>query len=226
MTTTQPVCAQTRDRHAVKTIIFDFDGTIADSFAAIVQISNRLAAEFGYPEAGPEEVAQLKNLSSREIVRRSRVSPLKLPFLLRRLRGELRQEIGQLQPIAGMDTAIAHLYQQGYRLGIVTSNSKENVAAFLQAQALDHAFDFIGSGLALFGKGRILRRILKRYRLHPKEVLYVGDETRDIEAAHHTGIRVVAVGWGFNSTSALVAAQPDFLIQHPAELLNVVKEAT
>lgn len=223
MTTTQPVSVRERHHRSTKTIIFDFDGTIADSFAAILRISNRLATEFGYPETRPEDVEQLKSLSSREIVRRSRVSPVKLPFLLRRLRRELQQEIGQLQPIPGMKTAIAQLYRQGYRLGIVTSNSQENVAAFLQAQELEHAFDFIGSGLAVFGKGRILQRILKQYQLNPAQVLYVGDETRDIEAARHTGIRIVAVGWGFNSPSALAAEHPDFLIQHPGELLAVVE---
>ena len=206
----------------MKVIIFDFDGTIADSFEAVLKISNQLAAEFGYPKAQPEDISRLKNLSSREVVRQSKVSPFKLPFLLRRLRYELNQEIHRLKPIPGMKSALLRLKQQGNQLGIVTSNSCENVAAFLEAQELSDVFDFVGSGLALFGKGRVIQRILKQHQLNPADVIYVGDETRDIEAARKIGIQVIAVSWGFNSSQALAAEKPDFLIHQPEELLEVV----
>lgn len=207
----------------MKVIIFDFDGTIADSFAAVLKIANQLAPQFGYPPTRPEDIPRLKNLSSREIVKQSKVSPFKIPFLLRRLRGELNREMEQLEPIAGMKTALLTLKQQGYRLGIVTSNSRENVVAFLKAQGLDTIFDFVGSGLALFGKGRVIQRILRQHRLPPEDVIYVGDETRDIEAARKIGIKVISVSWGYNSSQALAAENPDFLIHQPEELLQVVE---
>jgi phosphoglycolate phosphatase-like HAD superfamily hydrolase len=102
---------------------------------------------------------------------------VKLPFLLQRLRDELNREMHQVQPIAGMKTALLKLKQQGYRLGIVTSNSHENVIAFLKAQDLDSIFDFVGSGLALFGKGRVIQRLLRRHHLNPEDVIYVGKLT-------------------------------------------------
>lgn len=207
----------------MKVIIFDFDGTIADSFAAVLKIANQLAPQFGYALTWPEDIPRLKNLSSREIVKQSKVSPFKLPFLLRRLRGELNREMEQLELIVGMKTALLTLKQQGYRLGIVTSNSRENVVAFLKAQELDTIFDFVGSGLALFGKGRVIQRILKQHRLNPEDVIYVGDETRDIEAARKIGIKVISVSWGYNSSQALAAENPDFLIHRPEELLQVVE---
>lgn len=207
----------------MKVIIFDFDGTIADSFAAVLRITNQLAAEFGYAPARPEDVPRLKNLSSREIVKQSKVSSFKLPFLLQRLRDELNREMHQVQPIAGMKTALLKLKQQGYRLGIVTSNSRENVIAFLKAQDLDSIFDFVVSGLALFGKGRVIQRLLRRYHLNPEDVIYVGDETRDIEAARKIGIKVISVSWGYNSSQALAAEHPDFLIHRPEELLQVLE---
>ncbi len=61
---------------------------------------------------------------------------------------------------------------------------------------MGNLFDFVGSGLTLFGKGRIIQRILKQQNLDPAIVFYVGDETRDIETARKIGIRVIAVGWG------------------------------
>ena len=210
-------------QQAVKVIIFDFDGTIADSFQAVLTISNRLAAEFGYPLTSPEAADQLKQLSSREILRRSNVAFWKLPFLLRRFRIELNREIGHLQPIDGMKDALLALKQRGDQLGIVTSNSQENVTEFLAAQGWDDLFDFVGTGLTLFGKGRIIQRILKQHNL-PRSAIYVGDETRDVEAARKIDIPVIAVSWGFNSKQALAAQAPDALIDHPSELVHAVEQ--
>lgn len=78
-----------------KVIVFDFDGTLADTFDALVMISNRLALEFGYPPTTPEEIPKIKNLSSREIIRQSGVSLLRLPFFLKKIREYLHQEIGR-----------------------------------------------------------------------------------------------------------------------------------
>ncbi|UBF28087.1 HAD-IA family hydrolase [Kovacikia minuta CCNUW1] len=209
----------------MKEIIFDFDGTIADSFDVVLTASNRLATEFGYPAVRPEDAKQLQNLTSREILRRSGVSLLKLPFLLRRLRLELNREICRLEPIPGIKEVLQDLKQAGNQLGIVTSNSQENVIAFLNAQNMNDLFGFVGSGLTLFGKDRIIRRILRQQNLDPAIAIYVGDETRDIEAARKIGIRVISVSWGFNSSEILAAHRPDFLIDHPAELLEVMMRA-
>jgi HAD superfamily hydrolase (TIGR01509 family) len=207
----------------VKVIIFDFDGTLADSFKAVWKISNQLAVEFGYPVTQPDDVQQLKNLSSREIIKQSRLSPLKIPFLVRRLRRELSREIPHLQLFAGMKPVLRSLKQQGNHLGIVTSNSRENVVAFLTAQALPDIFDFVESGLTLFGKDKVLQRVVKQQRLNPADMIYVGDETRDIEAARKMGIQIISVTWGFNSEQALAAENPDFLIHQPEELLQVLE---
>ncbi|MDX2243517.1 MAG: HAD hydrolase-like protein [Leptolyngbyaceae cyanobacterium bins.302] len=208
----------------MRVIIFDFDGTIADSFETVLRISNQLAAEFGYPVVqGAEEIDQLKALSSREIIKRSKISPLKLPFLLLRLRTELNREISQLKLISGMKSVLLSLKAQGNRLGIVTSNSCKNVNTFLEVQELQDVFDFVSSGLSLFGKGRVVQRLMHQRRLHPTEVIYVGDETRDIEAAHKIGIKAIAVTWGFNSSQALAAENPDFLIHKPEDLLQVTR---
>lgn len=208
----------------MKVIIFDFDGTIADSFETVLHISNRLATEFGYPVAQADEIEHLKNLSSREIIKRAQISPLKLPFLLLRLRAELNREIGQLNLIPGMKAVLLQLKDEGNCLGIVTSNSCKNVNTFLQFQNLEGIFDFVDSGLALFGKGRVIQQILKRYHLNPETVIYVGDETRDIEAAHKIGIPVIAVTWGFNSSEALATENPEFLIDQPEQLLQALQQ--
>lgn len=206
-----------------KVIIFDFDGTIADTVDALVTIANRLALEFGYVQISANELTLLRNLTAREIIRYSGVSLLKIPFLVKKVKGELKNKIKELEPIAGITEALIELKNQGYKLGIITSNSQENVNEFLQHHNLDNLFEFIHSGVTIFGKTTIINNVLRQRQIKPQIVIYVGDETRDVEAAKKANIRVIAVTWGFNSSEALAKEKPDFLINHPSELLDVVK---
>ncbi len=206
-----------------KVIIFDFDGTIADTVDALVSIANRLAVEFDYVQITPQELALLRNLTSREIIKYSGISLFRIPFLLKKVKGELKNKIQEFKPIPGIQEALIDLQNHGYKLGIITSNSKENVTAFLKNNELDNLFDFIYSGVTIFGKTTIINNVLRQKQLKPQAVIYVGDETRDIEASKKANIKVIAVTWGFNSQKVLAQQNPDFLIHQPNELLEVIK---
>jgi phosphoglycolate phosphatase len=206
-----------------KVIIFDFDGTIADTVDALVSIANGLAQKFGYIPITQEELALLRNLNSREIIKYSGISILKIPFLVKKVKSELKSKIKELKPISGIKETLVVLNNNGYRLGIITSNSQENVTDFLRVNDLDNLFDFVYSGVTIFGKTTIINNVLKQKQIKPQEVIYVGDETRDIEASKKANIKVIAVTWGFNSQEVLAKQNPDFLIQEPYELLEVIK---
>ena len=205
-----------------KVILFDFDGTIADTYQAIASITNQLSTEFGYKALNQEELLLLKNLSSREIVKRSEISFFKLPFLLRRVRSELSKEIAELESIQGIDQVLLKLKNLGYILGIVTSNNQENVDTFLAKNQLAHLFDYVYSGTAVFGKHRVINQAIRQHGLDKTDVIYVGDETRDIRSARKSRIAVIAVSWGFNATKILSEHQPDYLVNHPSELLRAI----
>lgn len=205
----------------LKVIIFDFDGTLADTIDIILNITNRLSAEFGFKSATKEELAQLSNLTSWQILRYSGISIFKFPLLIRKLKAELRNEIPNIQLFPGIKEVLLELKKLGFQLGIITSNSRENVLASLEKNGLQGTFTFIYSG-STFGKHKVINRWLKREHINAEEVVYVGDEIRDIDAAKKTGIKVIAVSWGFNSHSALAAQNPDFLIERPQELIDIV----
>ncbi len=206
-----------------KVIIFDFDGTIADTLDALVSIANSLAVEFSYAQIAPEELLILKNLTSREIFKYSGVPLFKIPFLLKKVKRELSNKIPELKPIPGIKEALIELKDNGNRLGIITSNSKGNVEEFLKVNNLDNLFEFIHPGVTIFGKNRVINNVLRQKQIKTEEVLYVGDETRDIEASRKAHVKVCSVTWGFNSEEALTKENPDYLIHHPRELVEVVK---
>lgn len=203
-------------------ILFDFDGTIADTYQAIADITNQLSTEFGYKALSPEELDLIKNLSSREIVKLSEISVFKLPFLVKRVRTELSKEIADLKPIPGIKAVLEDLKDKGYILGIVTSNNQENVDIFLEKNKLNHLFRYIYSGTAIFGKHRVLNRVIREHRLTKADVIYVGDETRDIRSARKSKIAMIAVSWGFNAAEILAEHRPDYLVDRPSELHRAI----
>jgi phosphoglycolate phosphatase len=205
----------------IKVIIFDFDGTLADTIDILLSISNRLSAEFGFKSATKEELAQLSNLTSWQILKYSGISIFKFPLLIRKLKAELRNEIPNIQLFPEIKQVLRELKNSGFQLGIITSNSRENVLASIEKNGMQDTFDFIYSGTT-FGKHKVINRWLKKQNINPEQVVYVGDEVRDIDAAKRTRIKVIAVSWGFNSQSALAAHNPDFLIERPQELIEVL----
>ncbi len=205
-----------------KVIIFDFDGTIVDSQKKILEIANRFSKEFGYPTVEDSDLGEIKNLSSREIIRRSGISLFKIPFLLGRVKEELGKEIEYIQPISGIEKSLWDLKKRDYQLGIITSNGKDNVLKFLEKHNLENLFSFIYSSIAIFGKHKIIKKAIDKNNFTKDRVFYVGDETRDIEAAKKSKIKIISVAWGFNSSSVLQEYQPDFLIHHPEELIKAI----
>lgn len=203
-----------------KLIIFDFDGTIADTQTAVINITNRLAPEFGFPCLNQEDIDRYRHLKARQIIRQSGVSWWQIPFLMNRVKQELKQQILTIKPIAGIEITLKQLKQENFQLGIITSNSQENATQFLRQQGLLHCFNFVESSFYLFGKDRVIKRLLREKKMSPQAITYVGDETRDIEAARKSGVKVVAVDWGFNAATALANCHPDALISHPSQLVG------
>lgn len=205
-----------------KILIFDFDGTLADTFAMIVDITNHLASEFGYPTSSMEELSQIRQLGAWQVIQQSGVSIFKLPSLIRKIQQELSKEIEQTKLFPDMEETLQKLKDDGHTLGIVSSNSSENINKFLKINYLENLFDFVVSSTTLFGKHRSLKKIIQQQHLSLEHIIYIGDETRDIEAAKKIGIEIIAVGWGFNSVEVLTAHKPDYLLYSPLEILTVV----
>jgi phosphoglycolate phosphatase len=216
--------AQPKNGSDMKLIIFDFDGTLADSLDIFIEATNHLAQRYGYSPIDNSQIPQIRSLSSRELIQQIPVARWQLPFFLHKLRQEVRQLSPKLQLFDGISEALTQLDQE-YSLGIVTSNTKATVETVLTEQGLDPLFQFIHAGHGLLGKARILRRLLRQYHLQPTEVVYVGDETRDIEAAQQAQVAAIAVSWGFNSRAVLEQQQPNIVIDHPRELLTAIRHS-
>ncbi len=205
-----------------KVVIFDFDGTIADSGDTLFAIFNRLSSHFGYKKLSHDQLTTLRNKTSRQMYNELKVPLLKLPFFARKARSELRNSLPDIPLIVGIKQALMDLKNDNYTLGILSSNTTENINKFLKEHQLE-VFDFVHTS-SLFAKHRQLGNIMKQRNLKPENITYIGDETRDVEAGQRAGVRVIAVSWGINSTSILEAEKPAGLVHTPHELVQAITD--
>jgi len=203
-------------------LLFDFDGTIADTFDLAMVIGKKIAEEFGMRQLTNREIIHFRNGSLKNAVRDLRIPFWKIPPMILRIRHEIHENIELMRPINNIDVVLKELRPRCEHLGIVTANSEENVQWFLTRYNLD-IFDFGAYSSAVFGKLSKLRGLINRHRLPKERTLYFGDTLGDIEACRKAGIRVAAVTWGYNTKEALEAAKPDFLISRPEEILDILK---
>jgi phosphoglycolate phosphatase len=205
---------------ANKVLLFDFDGTIADTRTVAHSILNDMSTEFGFRHLPEEHLEQARAMGTREFIHYLGISNWRVPVIARRGLQLLRERMNQVNPIEGMPDVLAALHAGGQRIGILTSNSETNVTDFLKRHDLPY-FHFVRTSSKLFGKAREMNRLIRSENVIPSEILYVGDETRDIEAAKESGLRMAAVTWGYNSAVALSALNPEHLLQSPLELLKI-----
>ena len=205
-----------------KTLVFDFDGTIADTLGETRRIFNRIAPEYGIREVAEHELEQLRHLSLKELLDHLDIPKRRVPALIARGTGMMRGNITQLQLIEGMHAVLVELRRHVSSFGILTSNATANVDLFLRTHGLRDEFDFISSTSKLTGKSKHLKAIRKTFSLRPGEMLYIGDELRDVKASQKAGIPIAAVTWGFNSRESLAASKPDHLFHQPADFLRLL----
>ena len=207
-----------------QTLVFDFDGTIADTLGETRLIFNRLAPEYGIREVAEHELDHLRHLSLGALLDHLDIPKRRVPILIARGTGMMRGNITRLKMIEGMSEMLIELRRHVRSFGILTSNSTANVDLFLRTHGLREQFDFISSTSKLTGKAKHLKAILKTFSLRPGELLYIGDELRDVKASQKAGVPIAAVTWGFNSRAALAAAKPDYLFDQPVDFLRLLAE--
>ena len=204
-------------------ILFDFDGTLADSERIMFDAVNALSGEFGFPMLMEEEIPRLRKMSVYEFATSRLRIPLWNIWKLLRLEKRGKQEFAfraaTLRVFPGMAEVLAALRGRGSKVGIVSSAARDIVERTL-AEA-DVEVDFIEANAGILGKTRILRRTLRKYAVPSERAVYVGDELRDVQASKKAGIRMLAVGWGLNDAESLRKAGAR-VTSTPEELLHML----
>lgn len=204
-----------------KYVIFDFDGTLVDSKKAFVSSWNTLAKQYNFKELNFNDLESMKKLSIRERSRLLNFPMYKMPLVIPKFYKLYRASINDVEFFDGIEDMLIKLERKGYEIAIISSNSKENILTFLKRKKLMSIKNVICSG-SIFGKDKLINRFLRENNLESTEVIYVGDEQRDIIACKKTGVEIIWVGWGYDSIEVVENMKPDFQVYSPEEILKII----
>ncbi|MCL1631571.1 HAD hydrolase-like protein [Sporolactobacillus sp. CPB3-1] len=206
----------------LKAILFDFDGTLADSKAAFLSSYNVLAERHHYKKLTDADFERFKGYSMKK---RSNVLGIpfhKIPFLIGEFARLHQRSMASVPLMEGVREMLNALNASGYTLAILSSNDEKNIHAFLEHHHLD-CFSEIMCSRQLFAKDRLIRKYLRQHRLIGSEAIYIGDEERDILASRKSGVQSVWAAWGFDGIENVRRAHPDFIAYEPAHVLRIVR---
>lgn len=203
-----------------KLVIFDFDGTLADSFALFLEAAKVAAVRYKFKSLAEDELERLRSCSAREIMAEVGLPWWKLPAVVRHTREFMRERIERVQLFDGVDVMLRQLKAAGVQLAIVTSNSQENVEHVLGEENRS-LIDHFGCGASMFGKRPKTRSVVKASGVPAEAVLCVGDELRDAEVAKALRLDFAAVSWGYTNPAQLARWPGVQMCQSASDVLSL-----
>lgn len=207
----------------IKYIIFDFDGTLVDSGSIFLKIFYELSEKYGLKKMEGEEITQLRKMSILNRCKFLKIPLYKLPFLANEFYKSYKLSIHGLLFFNGIKELLQNLKKAGYEIAVISSNSKENIGAFFINAGFDQQIQVLSSNNVL-GKDLMLKRFLRKNKLLKNEVIYVGDEHRDIVACKKSNIQIIWVNWGFDCEEVVEIDKPDFIASRPEDIMEILNK--
>jgi phosphoglycolate phosphatase len=188
--------------------IFDFDGTLADSFPFFVRVINQLAEQHGFKKVDLDLVPTYRQYGARQLMEQVGMPAWKLPFVVKSFTSLMRQNAANISLFEHIDEQLLHLADRDVTLAIVSSNSHENVSRIL-GPANTKLISQFECGVSIFGKPARLQKVLKKAGIPCHEVIYIGDQVADLAAARKEQVAFGAVSWGYGTIESLREHLPD-----------------
>jgi phosphoglycolate phosphatase len=188
--------------------IFDFDGTLADSFPFFIRVFNQLAEQHGFKGIDPRLAPDFRHYNARQMMEQVGMPAWKLPFVAKSFISLMRQNAASISLFEHVDDMLLHLASKGVTLAIVSSNSYDNVSQIL-GPANTKLISQFECGMSIFGKPVRIQNVLKKTAIPCCEVIYIGDQVTDLEAARKEKVAFGAVSWGYGTIESLREHLPD-----------------
>ncbi len=208
-----------------KHIAFDMDGTLIDSIPSIMQsFQEAVKTVYGHYE------------KDENILKHSIGLPLSESFKCYRAEDKDALEKAYISAndrlqkngvpfFDGVLELLKDLKNKGYKLHIVTSKRKNSTLHWMDVMKVNDLFDVVvcREDTALHKpNGEPIERCISLVGCEREEMLYVGDSVHDIGCAHNAGVKVAVVGWTNMDKEELFSKNPDYVIETPKDLLDIV----
>ena len=227
-------------------IIFDLDGTLINTIADLGQACNYALSACGFPTHKIEDYPRLVGNGVNKLIERALPEEHRNEETVLRLREYFvpyydEHNCDFTRPYDGIPELLHTLKEQGHLLA-VASNKYQAATEKIVAQLFPGIFDVVlGERVGVERKPnpQIVYDIIKNYELRIKNYssekkiqnskfkiqnsLYIGDSLVDAETARAAGATLVLCTWGFGTREQMEGAKPDYLVDHPLEVLKVVE---
>lgn len=204
-------------------IVFDFDGTLADSLPWFRTALADVLDFHGLPPVCEDKAESLRGLSPKAIMDELKIPAWKIPFIATDVRKRAAANLDQISLFDGIDEMLNALAKADIKIAMVSSNGEAAVREVLGPDNAALVSQF-ACGAALFGKAQVFRKVMKKAKSSPERTLCVGDEVRDIDAAREAGCACAAVTWGFATPDILQASQPDYIFDAISEITECARK--
>ncbi len=217
----------------IKAVIFDLDGTLADTIWEIREGANAARAEVGLPPISYDDVKRGINAGVRHLVKASIIDPSRaddeahIDDMQRRYVAAYGRVFDKTEkPYDGLTEVVAELRKRGFKLAVL-SNKPDKFVRVLATKLFGEDTFVTAKGPADGGARKpdpaltlaVMREIGPT--LTPCECVFVGDSNVDIETAKNAGMYSVGVSWGYRGREFLEKYYPDEIIDTPEELLKL-----
>lgn len=213
-----------------RAILFDLDGTLADTAPDLAHAVNSLRVERGLMPAPYAQLRPFASAGARGLIGAAfKLQPadpgyeqLRIAFL-DNYEANIAKESRLFD---GIDTLLDHLSKAGIAWGIVTNKAARFTDALVPKIGLHDAACVISGDTTAHSKPHPapLLEAARRLRLEPGTCWYVGDDLRDIQAGQAAGMAAIAAAWGYCGVTDVVAWGADAIMATPADLLRLIHE--
>lgn len=207
-------------------VIFDLDGTLADTFPVIFKAFREATVAFLGRELSQDEIVATFGPSEVGIMQRL-VPDRWEACLAAYLAAYDRAHALCPTPFPGIDTALALLRRRGARVAVVTGKGPDSARLSLRHLGLLERFEVVEAGAPEAGiKPRSIARVLERWRAAPGHAAYVGDAVGDVHAAREARVVALAAAWAPSADpAALAAAGADATFLSVEELIDWIERS-
>ena len=196
----------------IDVVIFDLDGTLADTLPIVVRAFQATFDEFGLPSRTQQEIVAHFGPTEDGIIRAmfGPVADAAMPVFY-----ETYQEMlsGPIEPFRGIRGLIERLTANAYRLAVVTGRGDRGAAITLEALGFEGLFGTVrgGSDVGIV-KAAVISDLVDEWGISPERAVYIGDHPLDVVEARKAGVGALAAGWASTvDLPAIRAADPDEL---------------
>lgn len=202
-------------------IVFDWDGTLMDSAAAIVNAMTAACRDLDLPEPPEERARYVIGLGLGDALRHAvpELAERDYPRMAERYRHHYLSADHELVLFPGVAQSVAWLAEQGRMLGVATGKSRAGLNRALAHSGLGGFFHATRCADECFSKPHpaMLEELMDELGVAPSRTLMVGDTTHDLQMARNAGVAGLAVGFGAHPPTALQAESPLACLHTPAE---------